>query len=300
MAFYPVGMETLDFWGYDVVLSSSSRFAKGVVTGEDTLHVCYCHAPMRFAWNYHDYVRGERMAGSLARVLPLVMNYVRLWDEVSARRVDWFIANSRVTARRIRKRYGREATVINPPVDTEKYRPATGGARGDYYLIVSRLHPYKRVDLAVEAFTQLGLPLKVAGGGRQAEELKAGAGRNVEFLGRVPDGQLQELYAGCKAFVFPGEEDFGISPLEAQAAGRPVVAYGGGGALETVLPGVTGVFFGEKSAQSLAEAVRGFDAGAYDPATIRRHAEGFSTEVFKDKIVRFIGSSLDRMRERNA
>ena len=290
---YPIAVETFDLSGYDVVLSSSSRFAKGVITSENTLHVCYCHAPMRFAWNYHDYVKGEKMASRAARLLPLLMNYVRLWDEVSAQRVDHFIANSRVTARRIRKRYGRESTTINPPVDTSLYRPLPADAPpGDYYLIVSRLHPYKRVDLAVEAFTKLGLPLKVAGSGRQEAELRAKAGPNVEFLGRVPDGELRDLYANCRAFIFPGEEDFGISPLEAQASGRPVIAYGGGGALETVIPGVTGEFFPEKTPASLAEAVTRFNPQVYKSATIRRHAEAFDKGVFKSRIAAFLEEKL--------
>jgi glycosyltransferase involved in cell wall biosynthesis len=294
---YPIAMETLDLSGYDVVLSSSSRFAKGVITSEDTLHVCYCHAPMRFVWTYHDYVKGEKMASRAARLLPLVLNYVRLWDEVTARRVDHFIANSRVTARRIRKRYGREATIINPPVDTRHYAPLQPGTPpGDYYLIVSRLHPYKRVALAVEAFTKLGLPLKIAGSGRQEEELRAKAGSNVEFLGRVPDEELRDLYAHCRAFIFPGEEDFGLAPIEAQASGRPVIAYGGGGALETVVPGVTGEFFAEKSAQSLAEAVNRFNPSGYDSQAIRRHAEGFDKEVFKARISAFIDDKLEEYR----
>jgi glycosyltransferase involved in cell wall biosynthesis len=298
---YPIAMENFDLSEYDVVLSSSSRFAKGLITSENTLHVCYCHAPMRFAWNYHEYMRGEGMARRAARILPFVLNYVRLWDEVSARRVDHFIANSRVTARRIRKRYGREAAVINPPVDTARMSPLPPGTPpGDYYLIVSRLHPYKRVDLAVEAFTELGLPLKVAGSGRQEEELRARAGPNVEFLGRVPDDELGKLYAGCRAFIFPGEEDFGIAPIEAQAAGRPVIAYGGGGALETVVPGVTGEFFREKSARSLAEVVRGFDATRYSPQEVRRHAEGFGKEVFKARISAFIEEKWEEHRREAA
>jgi glycosyltransferase involved in cell wall biosynthesis len=294
---YPVAMEGFDLSGYDVVLSSSSRFAKGIITSEDTLHVCYCHAPMRFAWNYHEYMQGEKSAKKASRILPLVMNYMRLWDEVSAQRVDAYIANSRVTARRIRKRYGQTAIVINPPVDTSRYSPLPGsGPTGDYYLVVSRLHPYKRVDLAVEAFNRLGAPLKIVGGGRQEAELRARAGPNVEFLGRVPDAELPDLYANCKAFIFPGEEDFGIAPLEAQASGRPVIAYRGGGALETVAPGVTGEFFVEKSADSLADAVGRFNPEAYDPTGIRRHAQQFDTEIFKARIAAFVREKWQEFR----
>lgn len=285
---YPMAFETFDLSKYDVVLSSSSRFAKGVITESDALHVCYCHAPMRFAWNYHSYMAGERTASKARFVLPLVLNYVRLWDEASAGRVDAYIANSRVTARRIRKRYRRQATVINPPVNTGLYTPRSDGTWEGYFLIVSRLIPYKRIDLAVEAFTRLKLPLKIVGKGRQDAELRAKAGPNIEFVGSVSDEQLKSLYAGCRAFIFPGEEDFGISPLEAQASGRPVIAYGAGGALETVVPGVTGEFFSEQSADALAETVSHFKPQAYDPAAIRRHAEGFDTGVFKTKIAEFV------------
>lgn len=289
---YPTAFEQFDLSTYKVVLSSSSAFAKGVITRPSTLHVCYCHAPMRFAWNYHDYVGGERWARRASLVLPLVMTYVRLWDEVSSRRVDAFIANSRVVARRIRKRYGKQATIINPPVNTKLYSPRSDGTHGDYFLVVSRMIPYKRLDIVIDAFTKLKLPLKVVGSGRQEAELKARAGPNIEFTGPVGDARLKELYAGCRAFIFPGEEDFGITPLEAQASGRPVIAYGAGGALETVVQGVTGEFFGTQTAECLAETVSRFDERRYDPQTIRKHAESFDIEVFKGKIAAFIAARL--------
>jgi len=209
--------------------------------------------------------------------------------------VDAFIANSRVVARRIRKRYGRQATIINPPVDTKLYRPHEVGKHGEYFLVVSRMIPYKRLDIVIDAFNDLKLPLKVVGKGRQEAELKAKACSNITFTGPVSDAQLRELYADCRAFIFPGEEDFGISPLEAQASGRPVIAYGAGGALETVLPGVTGEFFGAQSPASLAEVVRNFDERRYDSQVIRRHAEGFDTEVFKSKVATFVDTCLTRM-----
>jgi glycosyltransferase involved in cell wall biosynthesis len=290
---YPLAVESFDLSGYDVVLSSSSAFAKGVITEAGALHVCYCHSPMRFVWNFGEYIQWEKGAARRARpILPLVLNYVRLWDEVSAGRVDAFIANSRVVARRIRKRYKREATIINPPVDTRLYTPLEGEAPGDYFLIVSRMIPYKRLDIAIDAFTRLKLPLKVVGTGRQQAELMARAGPNVEFLGSLPDADLKRLYASCRAFIFPGQEDFGITPLEAQASGRPVIAYGAGGALETVVAGMTGEFFTEQSAGCLAEVVARFDERSYDPVEIRRHAEGFDTEVFKRKIEKFVSSKL--------
>jgi len=297
---YPTAFETFDLSEYDVVLSSSSAFAKGVITQVTTLHVCYCHSPMRFVWNYSDYIEGERMAGRARVVLPLVLNYVRLWDEVSSRRVDSYIANSRVVARRIKKRYGRQATVINPPVDTALYNPQPGGKHSDYFLIVSRMIPYKRLDIAIDAFTKLGLPLKVVGQGRQEAELRSRAGSNIEFLGALPDIQVRKLYAGCRAFVFPGEEDFGITPLEAQASGRPVIAYGGGGALETVVPHRTGEFFSRQTAESLAEVVGRFNDNDYDPAAIRQHAESFDREVFKRRIAHFVEHKLDEMKQEGA
>jgi glycosyltransferase involved in cell wall biosynthesis len=294
---YPTAFETFDLTGYDVVLSSSSAFAKGVITEATALHVCYCHSPMRFVWNYSDYIEGERMAGRARFFLPLVLNYVRLWDETSSRRVDAYIANSRVVARRIKKRYGRQATVINPPVDTKLYCPQAGRKHGDYFLIVSRMIPYKRLDIAIDAFTRLGLPLKVVGRGRQEAELRERAGSNIQFLGALPDAQVRTLYANCRAFIFPGQEDFGITPLEAQASGRPVIAYGAGGALETVVPHLTGEFFPEQTPEALAEVVSGFNENDYDPKAIRMHAESFDREVFKRRVAQFIAQKLDEMEQ---
>ena len=292
---YPVAFEKFDLSEYKIVLSSSSAFAKGVITEANALHVCYCHTPMRFAWNYHDYVKREQWARRVRFVLPLVMTCVRLWDEVTSRRVDAFLANSRVVARRIRKRYGRQATIINPPVNTKLYRPHLDGTHGNYFLVVSRMIPYKRLDIVIDAFTRLNLPLKVVGKGRQEAELRAKAGPNIEFIGQVSDTELKGLYADCRAFIFPGEEDFGITPLEAQASGRPVIAYGAGGALETVVPGVTGEFFREQTVECLADTVSRFNDDEYDPRAIRRHAEGFDTEVFKSKVSAFIASCLAQM-----
>ncbi len=291
---YPTAFETFDLSGYDVVVSSSSAFAKGVITEATALHVCYCHSPMRFAWNYSDYMEGERMAGKARSILPLVLNYVKLWDEVSSRRVDAYIANSRVVARRIKKRYGRQATIINPPVDTRLYNPQPDGKHSDYYLIVSRMIPYKRLDIAIDAFTRLDLPLKVVGQGRQEAELRSRAGPNVEFLGALPDAQVKKLYANCLALIFPGQEDFGITPLEAQASGRPVIAYGAGGALETVVPHQTGEFFSPHTWEALADVVCHFKADDYDPAAIRSHAESFDREVFKRRMRSSWSRSLTR------
>lgn len=286
LPFYPLAFESFDLSGYDVVISNSSAWCKGIVTPPETVHICYCLTPMRFAWRYHDYVERERL-GRLARFgLPAVITALRVWDVTSARRVDHFIAISRAVAARIRKYYGRDATVIYPPVDTERF--ATTRPPGDYYLIVSRLIPYKRVDLAVEAFNQLGLPLKIAGDGRDRAALAARARPNVEFLGLVSDRDVVELIQGCRGFLFPGEEDFGIAPVEAQAAGRPVVAYGAGGALDTVVDGVTGVHFQRQTVEDLVAAVRRLENLALDPGRIAQHARTFDTAVFRRELRAYV------------
>ena len=283
---YPVAFESFDFSGYDVVLSNSSAWCKGVVTPPDTIHVCYCLTPMRWAWRYREYVEREGF-GRLVRLgLPAAMTALRVWDVTSSQRVDHFLAISRAVAARIEKYYRRAAEVVYPPVDTERF--ATSRPPGDYYLVVSRLIPYKRVDLAVEAFTRLGLPLKIVGDGRDLPALRARAGRNVEFLGRVPDAEVVELLHGCRAFLFPGEEDFGIAPVEAQAAGRPVIAYGAGGALDTVLDGSTGVHFLEQTPDSLMAAVRRLDGLELDAAEIAAHARQFDRAVFRERLAGFV------------
>jgi glycosyltransferase involved in cell wall biosynthesis len=279
---YPFAFESFQLGDYDVVLSNSSAWCKGVVTPPETLHVCYCLTPMRWAWSYREYVDRERLGGGLRRVLPLAMHYLRLWDVVSARRVDRFLAISRAVAARIRKYYGRDATVIYPPVAVERFQPRA--APEDFYLIVGRLIPYKRVDLAVEAFNALGWPLKIVGDGRDRAALQARARPNVEFLGHVPDAAVRDLMARCRAFLFPGLEDFGIAPVEAQAAGRPVVAHAGGGALDTVVDGETGVLFQPQTAAALADAVRRCADLRFDPLAIRAHAERFGEATFREQL----------------
>ncbi len=294
---YPLAFESFHLAGYDVVLSNSSAFAKGVVTPPETLHVCYCLTPMRWAWAYHEYVDREQIGGALRRALPLVMHYLRLWDVASAQRVDRFVAISRAVAARVRKYYGREAAVIYPPVDVERFTPRAAPP-DDFYLIVSRLVPYKRVDLAVAAFNALGWPLKIVGDGRDRAALQRRAKANVEFLGRLPDDAVRDLMARCRAFLFPGLEDFGIAPVEAQAAGRPVVAYAGGGALDTVRDGETGVLFQEQSAAALAEAVRRCADLVLAPATIRAHAERFSATRFRRELSEYVERAWAEHRRR--
>jgi glycosyltransferase involved in cell wall biosynthesis len=280
---YPSAFESFDLSGYDLILSSSSAFAKGVIPPPGARHICYCHTPMRFAWRTDAYVEREGIGGATRVLLSILLTYVRLWDVASTPRVDTFVANSRAVAGRIRRYYGRDAAIIAPPVDLPPYRPQPPE---DFYLAGGRLIPYKRLDLAVRAFTALGLPLKIFGAGRDRATLEASAGPNIEFLGHVSEERRRELFVRCRAFVFPGEEDFGITPLEAMAAGRPVIAYAAGGALDSIVDGRTGRFFREQSAAALAAAVAQERCDQYDADAIRRHAEGFGRDVF-----------LGRMRE---
>ncbi len=292
LALYPYAFETFDMEPYEVVLSSSSAFAKGVITGPGTCHICYCYTPMRFAWNYHYFIKREHAGGMARRVLPAIMTPMRVWDQASAQRVDYFIAISNVVAERIRKFYRRESEIIYPPADTARLVPAKDGV-GDYFLVVSRLIPYKRIDIAVEAFNQTGLPLKIIGDGREGDRLRAMAKKNIEFLGWVGDEEVRHHFAHCKAFIFTGEEDFGITPVEAQACGRPVIAYGAGGALETIIDGETGMLFPRQTPECLAEALERFDDRKYDPDRIRQHALQFDVEIFKRKLERFVREKND-------
>ncbi len=282
---YPSAFESFDLSGYDLILSSSSAFAKGVIPAPGARHICYCHTPMRFAWRTGSYVEREEIDGARRVILSILLTYVRLWDVATTSRVDAFVANSREVAGRIWRYYGRAAAIIPPPVDLPTYRPEPVG---DFYLAGGRLIPYKRLDLAVHAFSALGLPLKVFGDGRDRAALEAAAAPNVEFLGYVSEELRRELFARCRAFIFPGEEDFGITPLEAMAAGRPVIAYAAGGALDSIVEGVTGRFFRTQSAAALAAAVAASRADQYDSAAIRRHAEGFGRDVFMERMCAFI------------
>lgn len=288
---YPSAFESFDLSGYDLIVSSSSAFAKGVIPPAGARHVCYCHTPMRFAWRTGAYVEREGIGGVQRVILPILLTYVRLWDVSATPRVDAFIANSREVAGRIRRYYGRSAAIIPPPVDLAPFQPEPPD---DFYLAGGRLVPYKRLDLAVRAFSALGLPLKIFGEGRDRAALEAIAGPNVEFLGHVSEERRRDLFARCRAFIFPGEEDFGITPLEAMATGRPVIAYAGGGALDTIIAGVTGRFFHEQTPAALAFAVALARGDAYDPLAIRRHAEGFGRQVFLSRVRAFIDDTVMR------
>ena len=285
---FPSAVENFDFRAYDLILSSSHCVAKGIFPHR-ALHIAYLHAPMRYVWDQHDAYFGAGAPWLPRAAMALSRRYLQRWDVRSAERVDCFIANSNNVAAKIKTLYGREAVVIHPPVDVERFKLSERVE--PYYLIVSALVPYKKIDIAVAAFNRLELPLKIAGEGPLRKKLEKMARPNIEFLGWVSDEALADLYACCQALIFPGEEDFGIVPLEAQASGRPVIAYARGGALETVLPldnsgGGTGVFYSELTAESLHAAVRVFQQNRQklDPAAIRRHAYRFSRDRFKVQI----------------
>ena len=298
----PIALEQLDLRGYDLVISSESGPAKGVVVPPDALHVCYCHSPMRYAWDLYPQYLAE--AGMLRRfAMRPLMHYLRFWDQASSQRPDAIVANSDHTRQRIAKYWRRDATVIAPPVDTERLSAARGAAtEGNYYLCAGQLMGYKRVDLAVDAFTRLRLPLVVAGTGPELASLQRRAGPNIKFLGWTSDDALARTMASCKALVFPGEEDFGIVPVEAMSAGRPVIAYGRGGALDSVVEGETGLFFYEQTSESLANAVRTFEAerDSFDADRIAAHATHFDREHFKARFAAFVHEQLANRRANDA
>lgn len=287
---YPLAIESLRLEEYDLVISSSSAFGKGAITRPDAIHVCYCHTPMRFVWDYDRYVEREQYGRLVRAMLPWLLRPIRRWDLRTASRPDVYVANSTIVAKRIKKFYGHSAEVIPPPVDLVRY--ALTNAVNDYFLVVSRLVPYKRVDLAVRAFDILQSRLVVIGDGPDRSALEGMASQNVEFLGRVPDSEIAEYFAQCRALVLPGEEDFGITPLEANASGRPVVAYGAGGALDTVVDEQTGVLFLEQTPASLADAVRRCESITWDPHDLRKHAERFGPEVFQSRILDLLERTL--------
>ncbi len=289
---YPFAMEKLDLRGYDLVLSSSSAFAKGIITRPETLHICYCHTPMRWCWNYDEYIEREQLGVLARKVLPFLITGLRLWDQTTAMRVDHFIANSPVVVERIQKYYRREAVFIPPPVDASRFPFDPTVEIADYFLILSRLVPYKRIDLAIEACNRLQLPLVIIGDGRDQERLKNMAGPTIRFLGRLPDAEVVRYYTHCRAFLFPGEEDFGITPLEVQACGRPVIAYGAGGALASVVEGSTGTFFREQTVESLMAVLATFNERMFHPGSIRSHALEFDLPRFNRRVLQFIETKL--------
>lgn len=291
----PLAVEQFDTSAFDTVLSVSASFAKGVITGPRTRHICYCLTPPRFLWDDSQrFVRQFRYPVPIGRLAPLALSYLRVWDRQAADRVDRFVAISDFVRRRIAKYYGRDSAVVYPPVNVSKFSVSVGP--GAYWLMVGRLVAYKNFDLAIRAFNRLGWPLKIVGTGVEEKRLRAIAGPRIEFLGLVDDARLAALYAGAAALVFPQEEDFGIVPLEAMASGRPVVAFRGGGALETVIDRITGVFFDEQTEDVLAEAVDRASRMKFMPYVCRGQAERFDLPVFRERMTDILTDDTDDRR----
>lgn len=287
----PLAIEQFDLSAYDLIISDSASFAKGIITRPGALHICYCHTPTRYVWDdSHKYVEEFNYPRFIKKAIPPFLSYLRVWDEAAAHRPDIYLANSRFVAARIKKYYGRESQVICPPVKTGSFY--LSGRSGDYFLMIARFLPYKKVDLAIAAFNELGWPLKIIGDGPDRHRLKKMAGPGVEFVGLVSEKRLPGYFAHCRALIFPQEEDFGISAVEAMAAGRPVIAYRGGGALEIVIDGRTGIFFEDQTKESLIGALQKFSSIDFSPRLIRQHAESFDKELFKKKIRDFVDCSL--------
>ncbi len=298
--FMPIAVEFFDLRGYDLVISDTSSFAKGVITSPDTLHICYCHTPTRYLWSdTHQYINELKYNKWFKKIISLILNRIRLWDRAAADRVDLYIANSKTVKKRIQKYYRRESLVIYPPVETEHFKVAdiTQQAKIEqYFLVGCRLAPYKRVDIVIEAFKKLGSDyrLKIFGDGVDLERLKkiADDATHIEFLGRVSDEEKAELYRHAQAFINPQEEDFGITAVESMAAGRPVIAYRKGGATETVIEGKTGAFFDEQTVDDIVQVVKNFKSTDYNSQEIRIWSEKFSVKNFQEQINDFIKTNL--------
>lgn len=281
----PRAIESFDLSGYDLVLSSSNAYAHGILTPSNSVHICYCHSPMRYAWDYaHEYLNEQNMGSVKRFATERLIHNVRYWDQISCDRADVYLANSNHVRKRISKYYKKNSTVVYPPVDTKRFRVSKSNE--DFYLIVSALTPFKKIDLAVQLFNKLSKRLVVIGSGSQYEYLKAIAGPTVDILGRKDDATVAEFLQNCRAFIMPGEEDFGITPVEAMACGKPVLAYGKGGILETVIPGVTGELFSEPTIDSMEDALGRLimNHPNYKPMTIRKHANLFSKDRFVENI----------------
>lgn len=300
LPFLPTAPETFNLRDFDLVISSSSAFAKGIVIKPKTMHICYCHSPMRYVWDWNEKYLDEQSLGKKRKIfVRLILNYVRMWDRAAADRADHFIANSKSTQDKIKKYYGRDSVVVYPPVDISSAelsdKPQDSGF-GDYFLIVSRLAPYKKIEVAIEAMNKLDLPLIVIGEGALKYEkyLKSIAGPKTKFLGWMPDKKVKEYYGRCRAFILPGEEDFGITIVEAMSFGKPVVALRKGGAVETVIEGETGELFNESAVEVIADAVRRFMVKEkdYNPEKIRENAQKYSREKFRENFKRVIGEMV--------
>lgn len=303
LPFYPLALESFDLSAYDLVISSESGPAKGVITRSDTCHICYCNSPMRYIWEMpHQYESSAPMGLVGKALFRWSSHYVRMWDYNTAARADYFIAGSANAAKRIHKVYRRSAdAIIHSPIDLSRFAPAPNGP-GDFYLVVSRLVAYKRIDLAIAACNLLSRKLVIVGDGEEKAKLQSLAGSTITFLGAIADEEVRSLYGQCRALLFPGEEDFGLVPLEAQASGRPVIAFGRGGALETIqgvvpgqdLLGATGIFFGEQTVEALVEAMLDFEGreAEFKPSLIRDYVKRFDATEFRRQIGAFVESKL--------
>lgn len=293
LPFYPLAFEQFDLGSYDIVISSCHSASKGIITKPQTMHVSYCHSPMRYAWdNSHEYLRTYKFPWPVNGFIPELIHKIRLWDRMAADRVDYFVTNSNFVKKRIKKYYKRDAEVIYPMVNVKDFFVTPG--KKDYYLAVGRFTPYKKFDLIVDTFNELPYKLKIIGTGKQEKELKAKAKKNIEFLGRVSEDKLREAYSNAKALIFPQVEDFGITSLESMASGRPVIAYADGGALETVKNNMTGIFFDEQNVPSLKAAVIKCEKTTWDSSEIRTYAKKFDETVFEKKFQNYLKETYDK------
>jgi glycosyltransferase involved in cell wall biosynthesis len=289
----PPAIEQFDFSAYDVVVSDSSSYAKGIITRPETLHICYMHTPMRYAWDdCQKYTRDFYFPRLIKKLIPFAMNYIRIWDKVSADRVDVFIANSNFVARRIKKYYHKESTVIHPPVDTKNFAIIEKNEKQPYFLMVGRLIAYKRHSVAIKAFNEMKMPLKIIGRGPELKRLQKIAGPTIEFLSRVEDEELKKYYADCQAVIFPQEEDFGIVAIEALSSGKPLIAFRGGDIPEHMEENLMGVFFDQQTPEAVRQAVEKFQTLTFDADYIRSKVLKFDREIFKEKIKAFIENAV--------
>jgi glycosyltransferase involved in cell wall biosynthesis len=293
---YPMAVESVRLHEYDLVISSCCGYAKGIMRGPKAVHVCYCHNPMRWVWRFPEYMAREKFSAPVRLALKVLVDGLKQWEMRAAMRPDYYVANSHIVADRLKTAFGVEATVIEPPIITSRF--SISRETEDYYLILARLVPYKRIDLAVQACTKTGRRLVVIGDGPDRARLMSMAGPTVKFLGRQPDEAVSRHASRCRALILPGEEDFGIAPLEVNAAGRPVIAYGAGGATETVIERLNGILFKEQTKDSLIEALEEFERLEWDPSGIRRNAQRYDIRVFQQRFLDFLCRVSPAMEER--